>query len=322
MIKEIRDISHFITLSAIFEKKDDSETFDYLDELFKDISEEKENKNENSLLSKKREKSKNKKNKDNQENLEKKEEKIKKFAYAEKVISNKEYDTKIPPNYSNAKQGSTEDKTRTNRKEYNEKNEKEENKNENTHTIDFQKKLIFGIKKINGEKEVKSDKDRNDYFIPKLCKFKRLQVEKILKKIISDENFKLHPPIQEISHMSLNNLFIFLNISFKNFLTMNFEGLNEFFRFLYELEIIEKCDLEKEVNLNEKQKENALKLLKKLNYVNKENNSKEQDEIKRVLIKLLKDKGYKNDNEYDFTLKDKINFLKLLDEEEIVKSRH
>ena len=149
-----------------------------------------------------------------------------------------------------------------------------------------------------------------------------MQVEKILKKIISDENFKLYPPIQEISHMSLNNLFIFLNISFKNFLTMNLEGLNEFFRFLYELEIIEKCDLEKEVNLNEKQNENALKLLKKLNYVNKENNSKEQDEIKRVLIKLLKDKGYKSDNEYIFTLKDKINFLKLLNEEEIVKSRH
>ena len=73
---------------------------------------------------------------------------------------------KIPPNYSNTKPGSTEDKTRTNGKEYNEKNEneKEENKNENTHTIDFQKKLIFGVEKKNGEKEVKSDKNRNDYF--------------------------------------------------------------------------------------------------------------------------------------------------------------
>ena len=59
------DISHSITLSAIPEKKDDSEPFDDLDELFGGkISEGKENKNENSLLSQKREKSKNKENKD------------------------------------------------------------------------------------------------------------------------------------------------------------------------------------------------------------------------------------------------------------------
>ena len=40
------------------------------------------------------------------------------------------------------------------------------------------------------------------------------------------------------------------------------------------------------------------------------------------MIKLLKDFGYKNHNEFNFKLKDKIIFLKLLNEKGIVKSRH
>ena len=103
---------------------------------------------------------------------------------------------------------------------------------------------------------------------------------------------------------------------------MNLEDIYEFFKLLFELDIIEKFDEEKEVNLTKKQISKAIDLLKKYNFINEENTNSDTQVIKPALIELLKYLGYKNNNETNFKYKDKINFLKLLNEKGIVKSRH
>ena len=122
------------TISAIPEKKDDSESFDDLE----DFLVSKDNFVNKEFLGKKRDKSKSKENKVTKnklfkvihlENFENEEENNKEFiSAAEKVIDNKENDARIL-NYSNVilKPGSTEAKTFTKGKKY---NEKEESRNE------------------------------------------------------------------------------------------------------------------------------------------------------------------------------------------------
>jgi hypothetical protein len=56
------------------------------------------------------------------------------------------------------------------------------------------------------EKSNEKNKGRNDYFFPKLCTFMTMMANKEIKKLIPDKNFKLNPPIEEISHMCVNNL--------------------------------------------------------------------------------------------------------------------
>ena len=320
------DFTPIPTLSSIPEKNDDSDsetTFNILNDIFnKENSEEKVIKNEKTLLNKKRSKKKIKKNKDNKKKLfkviypkecEKKEEKKRELSYAEKVNHNDEHDTKIPLNYYNAKSCSTREKTILNRK-----NEKEESKNQIEDIIIVDKKKDDVIEKSN-----EKNKGRNDYFFPKLCTFMTMMANKEIKKLIPDKNFKLNPPIEEISHMCVNNLYVFLYVSFKNFFIMNLEDIYEFFKLLFELDIIENFDEEKEVNLTKKQKSKAIDLLKKYNFINEEStNSDTKVDIKPALIELLKSLGYKNNNETNFKLKDKIIFLKLLNEKGIVKSRH
>ena len=245
------------------------------------------------------------------EECEKKEENNRELVYAENVAYNKENDNRIPLNDYKVKPNSTDDKTPSNLI-----NEKEDSKNQREIKI-IPVKQNDEIKEKNNNKKDK----RIDGFFPKLCKFMTKEVNKEVKKLKQDKKFKLHPPIEEISHMCAKDQYIFLNLSFKNLYTMKLEDKFEFFRLLFELGIIV-FDEEKEVNLFKKQKAKALELMRKYNYINEENTNQTDHEIKSTLIKMLKDLGYKNHNETNFKLKDKITFLKLLNEMGIVKSRH
>ncbi len=214
------DITPIQKLSPITEKRKDSQTSSsIINEIFnRENSKEKESKKEKTLLNKKRSKKKIKKNKDNKKKLfkmiypkecEKKDEKKREFVYAENTIYNGEYDTRISLNYCNSKPCSTTAKSILNRK-----NEKEELKNQKEEIINVDKQKDDVTEKIN-----KKNKGRNDYFFQKLCKFMTMRVNKELKKLIPDEKFKLNPPIEEISHMCVNNLYVFLYVSLKIFLS-------------------------------------------------------------------------------------------------------
>ena len=94
------------------------------------------------------------------------------------------------------------------------------------------------------------------------------QIVKIMRKKLSQKDYKLNPIIQEITHMNQTNFFIFLNIQIKNLFSMDLEELFEFDRLLYKQGIIKKFDEEKK-RLNKKEMKYAFNLLKdnKNNYI-------------------------------------------------------
>ena len=171
--------------------------------------------------------------------------------------------------------------------------------------------------KEKGNKNENEYQKRNDYFCQKLCRFINGRIYKICKKYSTNNNFILNAPIEEITTLNLLYLYIFLNIKYRNFLTINLETKYEFDKLLIELGIVK----EKEVNLKKKEVEKALELLKKYKYINK-NDKPKKDQIKFKLIHFLKDLKYKKSNEYNLNIDDKIYFNNLLYKEKIKYSHN
>lgn len=109
------------------------------------------------------------------------------------------------------------------------KNGNEENNNEDNIEITQEK-----------EEEKKENLGKNEYFYPKLWVFFMLYIRKECKKNSEKDEFKLYPPIRELTTLNLHYLYVYLNIlTIRNFLIITPEIKNEFDKLLFELEIIE-----------------------------------------------------------------------------------
>ena len=137
------------------------------------------------------------------------------------------------------------------------KNGNEDNNNEDDIEI-MQKK----------EEKKKENQGRIDYFCPHLWPFIMFNIVNECKKFSKNDKFKLNSPIEEITKLNLQYLYVYLNVlNIGNLLIMTVEIKNEFDKLLFELGIIEKSNEEKAAKLNEKENRYANKLLQKLGYV-------------------------------------------------------
>ena len=197
-----------------------------------------------------------------------------------------------------------------------------ENEKENI----IKSKDLFNIKEISlnqneSNKLIISDrKFQIDNFSLKFFKkINQWHLSKINQKLL---NQKLSPPNYKlITHnTNIKDIFLYSKFKFKDILCFN---LND--KQILDEILIKKGYKKKrkypEIKLNEKEKENLIQLLKKINIKDISNENEITINDKNSLINILYKKGYKNENDKFLIYEDKKYLDKILIENKIIKEK-
>ena len=197
-----------------------------------------------------------------------------------------------------------------------------ENEKENI----IKSKDLFNIKDISLNKNesnkliISDRKFQIDNFSLKFFKkINQWHLSKINQKLL---NQKLSPPNYKlITHnTNIKDIFLYSKFKFKDILCFN---LND--KQILDEILIKKGYKKKrkypEIKLNEKEKENLIQLLKKINIKDISNENEITINDKNSLINILYKKGYKNENDKFLIYEDKKYLDKILIENKIIKEK-
>ena len=197
-----------------------------------------------------------------------------------------------------------------------------ENEKENI----IKSKDLFNIKDISLNKNesnkliISDRKFQLDNFSLKFFKkINQWHLSKINQKLL---NQKLSPPNYKlITHnTNIKDIFLYSKFKFKDILCFN---LND--KQILDEILIKKGYKKKrkypEIKLNEKEKENLIQLLKKINIKDISNENEITINDKNSLINILYKKGYKNENDKFLIYEDKKYLDKILIENKIIKEK-
>ena len=197
-----------------------------------------------------------------------------------------------------------------------------ENEKENI----IKSKDLFNIKDISLNKNesnkliISDRKFQLDNFSLKFFKkINQWHLSKINQKLL---NQKLSPPNYKlITHnTNIKDIFLYSKFKFKDILCFN---LND--KQILDEILIKKGYKKKrkypEIKLNEKEKENLIQLLKKINIKDISNENEITINDKNSLINILYKKGYKNENDKFLVYEDKKYLDKILIENKIIKEK-
>ena len=169
--------------------------------------------------------------------------------------------------------------------------------------------------KIQKENIIYERGSQKDNFSLKLLKYTCDWILKIInEKIQKYSNIKIYRPNYNIftHNTNLVDLYIFLDISYKNILCMTPEDKTALNQLLIEIGIKKRVKKKKvEINKNTKDYKYAKKLLLSYNYID-ESNMEQNIDINYLIIQLLINEGLKNPNEEILYKNDKDNIIKLL----------
>ena len=169
--------------------------------------------------------------------------------------------------------------------------------------------------KIQKENIIYERGSQKDNFSLKLLKYTCDWILKIInKKIPKSSDIKIYKPKYTIftHNTNLVDLYIFLDISYKNILCMTPEDKTALNQLLIEIGIKKRVKKKKvEINKNTKDYKYAKKLLLSYNYID-ESNMEQNIDINNLIIQLLINEGLKNPNEEILYKNDKDNIIKLL----------
>ena len=197
-----------------------------------------------------------------------------------------------------------------------------ENEKENI----IKRKNLFNIKDISLNKNesnkliISDRKFQLDNFSLKFFKkINQWHLSKINQKLL---NQKLSPPNYKlITHnTNIKDIFLYSKFKFKDILCFN---LND--KQILDEILIKKGYKKKrkypEIKLNEKEKENLIQLLKKINIKDISNENEITINDKNSLINILYKKGYKNENDKFLVYEDKKYLNKIIIENKIIKEK-